>query len=211
MVDAVLSFEGDKISSYRILRALKNRFGSTDEIGIFEMRQEGLTEVTNPLAFVEEDQNKQVSGKAIVGVVEGKRPFFFEIQTLAVPTQLAIPRRIVNGVDYNKFLLLLAVIQKKLHLPLGQFDVYLNVVGGVDISSTASDLGVVASIISSMKDIPLSGKTVFTGEVGLLGEVRTVPFQDKIISEAKRLSFTNIYSSQKVKTVNELYSAITKG
>ncbi len=211
MVDAVLNFEGEKISSYRILRAQKNRFGSTDEIGIFEMKNEGLQEVTNPLAFVEEDIQSRTPGKSIVGVVEGKRPFFFEIQSLASPSVIPVPRRVVKGVDYNKVLLLLAVLQKQLRLPLATFDIYLNVVGGVSIKSTASDLGVVASLISSVKEIPLSPKAIFIGEVGLLGEIRSIPFQDKIISESQRLGFSQIYSSAKVKNIKELYQAIAKG
>lgn len=210
MVDAVLQFEGDKVSAYRILRANKNRFGTTDEIGIFEMKGIGLVEVNNPLAFVEEDMQVRVPGKALVGVMEGKRPLFFEIQTLAVPSILAVPRRVVKGVDYNKVLLLLAVLQKQLHMSLGKFDIYVNVVGGVDVKTTSADLGIVASIISSVKDIPLSSTMMFTGEVGLLGEVRSVYGQDKIISEATRLNFKKVYSSKKTKTVRELYKELAK-
>ncbi len=208
MVDAVLNFEGEKISNFRVLRAQKNRFGSTDEIGIFEMKGEGLSEVNNPLAFVDEDKELQVPGKALVGVMEGKRPLFFEIQTLASTSFLPMPRRVVKGVDYNKVLLLLAVIDKHLKLNLSKFDIYINVIGGVDVKSPAADLGIVASIISSVKNVPLGSSTVFTGEVGLLGEVRKIYGQERIISEAKRLKFNTPLSSLTVRTVKELFQKI---
>lgn len=203
MVDAVLTFEGERVSHYRILRASKNRFGSTDEIGIFEMTGEGLAEVNNPMVFLE-DESGDVPGKATVGVMEGKRSLYFEIQTLASPTVLAMPRRVVKGVDYNKVLLLLAVIRKHLNIPLDKYDIYVNVIGGVDVKSTAADLGIIASLISSIKNIPISKKTLFIGEVGLLGEVRKVFGQEKIIAEAKRLQFTSIYSSLNLKNIKSL-------
>lgn len=207
MVDAVLSFEGEKISHFRILRATKNRFGSTDEIGIFEMTSKGLAEVKNPLAFL--DTTKEpASGMTIVGIVEGKRPLFFEIQALASPTLLAIPRRVVKGVDYNKILLLLAVIKKYLGLSLDQYDIYINVVGGVNIKSPAADIGIVAAIVSSIKNIPIKNKTVFTGEIGLLGEIRKVVFEEKITSEARRLGFQKIYSSKNITTIRDLKKII---
>lgn len=208
MVDAVLSFEGERISHFRVLRALKNRFGSIDEIGIFEMVQNGLKQVDNPMVFLDQSL-KNVPGTAIVGVAEGKRPLFFEIQSLASPTMLAMPRRVVRGVDYNKVLLLLAVLRKNLGLPLDKFDIFVNVVGGVDIKSTGADLGIIASLISSIKNIPLPEKSLFIGEVGLLGEVRKVYFEDKIISEAKRLAFPNVYTSLKIQTVKDLRKVIT--
>ena len=207
-VDCVLELEGEKVSNFRLLRASKNRFGSTDEIGIFEMKQRGLTEVKNPLVFLETDK-KLEPGKAIVGVAEGKRPFFFEIQTLVVPTSLMTPRRVVKGLDYNKVLLLLAVIRKNLHLPLDRFDVFVNVVGGVSIKSTAADLGLLASLISSFKNIALPINSIFVGEVGLLGEIRPFYLETKIIDEAKRLGFKRIYSSKSVKTVKEFNKAFS--
>jgi len=207
MVDVVLSFEGEKISHFRILRATKNRFGSTDEIGIFEMTNKGLAEVKNPLAFL--DITKEpASGMAIVGTIEGKRPLFFEIQALASPTFLAFPRRIVKGVDYNKILLLLAVIKKYLGLSLDQLDIYINVVGGVNVKSPAADLGIIAALVSSIKNIPIKNKTVFTGEIGLLGEIRKVLFEEKITSEARRLGFQKIYSSKNIKTIRDLKKII---
>ncbi len=202
-VDCVLSFEGEKVSNFRVLRANKNRFGPTDEIGIFEMKQEGLKEVTNPLIFLENKDDLEV-GKAIVGVAEGKRSLYFEIQTLAVPTVLAMPRRVVSGLDYNKVQLLLAVVRKYLSHPLDKYDVYVNVIGGVNVKSTAADLGLIASLISSLRNIPLPKKSLFVGEVGLLGEVRKVYFEEKIISEARRLGFKNIYSSANLKNIKEL-------
>jgi len=206
-VDCVLEIEGEKISNFRLLRASKNRFGSTDEIGIFEMKQKGLHEVKNPLVFLETDK-KLEPGKAIVGVAEGKRPFFFEIQTLCVPTSLMNPRRVVKGLDFNKVQLLLAVIRKNLNLPLDRFDVFVNVVGGVSIKSTGADLGFIASLISSFKNIALPANSLFVGEVGLLGEIRPTHMEEKIIDESKRLGFKKIYSSKTVKTVKEFNSVI---
>lgn len=208
MVDTVLNFEGERVSQFRVLRASKNRFGSTDEIGIFEMKGTGLTEVNNPLAFLE-DIKEEVPGKAIVGVMEGRRPLFFEIQTLASPTMLPMPRRVVKGVDYNKVLLLLAVIRKNLGLPLDKYDIYVNVIGGVDIKSTAADMGIIASLISSLHNIPLSSQTLFIGEVGLLGEVRKVYGQDRIVAEAQRLNFSNIFSPLNVRTIKDLKKALS--
>lgn len=209
MVDAVLNFEGEKMSHFRVLRAAKNRFGSTDEIGIFEMVKEGLQEVTNPLAFIDED-GSNAPGKAVVGVMEGKRPLFFEVQSLASPTFLAMPRRVVRGVDYNKVQLLLAVIRKHLNISLDKYDIYINVIGGVDIKSPAADLGIIASIISSVRNIPLASGTLFTGEVGLLGEVRKVYAEAKVLSDAKRLHFKNIYSSVNTKSIKDLNRNIAK-
>ena len=202
LVDCVLTFEGEKESNFRFLRASKNRFGPTDEVGIFEMKEEGLIPVDNPLFFL--DEKKEEVGKAIVGVGEGKRVLFFEIQILTVPTILAIPRRIVKGLDYNKVLLLLAVAQKHLFLSLSQFDIYINVVGGVNIKSTASDLGFVASLLSSIKNLPLPKTALFCGEVGLLGEVRKTYFEEKVINEGKRLGFRPIYSSKNLKNIRQL-------
>src|SRR3989344_4877759 len=166
MVDCVLGFEGEKVSNFRILRASKNRFGPTDEIGIFEMKQKGLTEVTNPLVFV--DNKDEEVGKAVIGVMEGKRVLYFEIQTLAVPTILVIPRRVVKGLDYNKVLLLLAVVRKYLGHPLDKFDIYVNVIGGVNIKSTASDLGLIVSLISSLNNRPFPIKSSFLREARFL-------------------------------------------
>lgn len=205
-VDCVLNFEGEKISQYRLIRASKNRFGGTDEIGIFEMTSAGLKEVSNPLVFIETEKpaSGNASGKAVVGVNEGNRTLFFEIQTLVVPTVLAVPRRIVKGLDYNKVQLLLAVVTKFIRLPLDRFDIYVNVIGGVSIKSTAADLGLIGSLISSFKNIPIPPTALFVGEVGLQGEVRKPYFEEKILSEARRLGFRKLYSSRNVRTVKEL-------
>jgi len=206
-VDCVLALEGEKISTYRILRATKNRFGSTDEIGIFEMKESGLAEIINPLFFLDQ-QITATSGKAIAGLIEGKRSLFFEIQSLTVPTILPVPRRVVKGVNYNKVLLLLAVIRKHLGFSLDKYDIYVNVVGGVEVKSTSADLAIIASILSSIKNIPLPKKSVFIGEVGLLGEIRSGFFEDKIINEAKRLKFASIFSSKNLKNIKDLKKTI---
>ena len=210
LVDCVLNFEGETVSSFRVLRASKNRFGSTDEIGIFEMRQGGLHEVTNPLVFLD-TRDELVSGKSIVGVNEGRRQLFYEIQTLAVSTSLSIPRRVVKGVDYNKVQLLLAVIKKHLSLQLDGYDIYVNVIGGVKIVSPLADLGIIASFYSSLKNIPISKQTVFVGEVGLLGEVRKGFHEEKLIQESKRLGFKNIYSSKNIDSVQKITNIIVRG
>lgn len=202
IVDCVLNFEGERVSQFRILRTSKNRFGSTDEIGIFQMEGGGLAEVSNPLVFLENEE--AVAGKAIVGVSEGKRPLFFEVQALSVPSFLAVPRRVVNGVDYNKVLLLLAVMRKHLNISLDKYDMYINVVGGVSIKSPASDLGIVAAVLSSIRNIPAPKNSLFVGEVGLLGEVRRNYFDAKVITEAKRLHFKKIYSSQVIRTIGDI-------
>ncbi len=210
LVDCVIDFEGEKVSHFRLLRANKNRFGPTDEIGIFEMRENGLKEVANPAVFLEESTDI-APGRATVGVVEGHRPLFFEIQTLAVSTALPVPRRVIKGLDYNKTLLLLAVIKKQLNFPLDKyFDVYANVIGGFTIKSTASDLGFIASILSSYKDTPLPKNSLYIGEVGLQGEIRSVYFENKIIQEAKRLGFEKIYSSANLKNVKDLIKIFYK-
>jgi len=203
LVDCVLYLEGERFSNFRLLRVSKNRFGPTDEVGIFEMKEEGLVEVEKPTAFLDSSKNI-ASGKATVGVVEGTRPLFFEVQSLVVPTVLAFPRRVVKGVDYNKILLLLAVIRKNLNLPVDRFDVYVNVVGGISIKSTAADLGVAASLVSSMKNLPFPNSSAFIGEIGLLGEVRKVFYEDKIIKECQRFGFSKIYSSKNIQSINQI-------
>lgn len=206
-VDCVLNFEGEKNSHYRLIRSFKNRFGSTDEVGIFEMTASGLKEISNPLVFLSDNPQENI-GKAIVGVVEGKRPLFYEIQSLTVPTVLAVPRRVVKGLDYNKVLLILAVLRKYLNLSLDKYDIYINVVGGITIKSTSADLGLAASLISSIKNKPLPSNFLFTGEVGLLAEVRKSYFEEKIIDEGKRLGFKKIFSSQNIKNIRELKNLI---
>lgn len=208
-VDCVLNFEGEKNSNYRLLRSSKNRFGSVDEIGVFQMTEKGLKEVNNPLIFLNnQDKTTNQSGKAIVGINQGKRVFFFEIQTLVSYTNLAIPRRIVNGLDYNKVLLILAVLKKNLNINFDNYDVYVNVVGGITIKNPVADLGLAASLISSFKNLSIKNNSLFIGEIGLLGEVRKTFNEEKIINEAKRLGFKNIFSSNNVNNIKTLYKTI---
>ncbi len=208
IVDAVLLFEGERVSQYRVLRNQKNRFSSTDDIGIFSMGQKGLEQMSESIAFVD-NSVAHVPGKATAGIIEGNRPLFFEVQTLVVPTSLPMPRRVVKGLDYNKLLLLLAVLRKHLNLNFDAADIYVNVVGGLTVKSPASDLATVASVISSLKNIPLSNKSIFVGEVGLLGEIRPVPGFKKIAAEAKRLNFTHVYTHEEIKDVRALLRLLT--
>mgnify|MGYP005854031343 CR=1 FL=1 len=209
LVDCVLSFEGDKLSFYRLLRAEKNRFGSTDEVGIFEMTENGLKEINNPLIFLNQKTNQSI-GRAVAGTIQGKRPLFFEIQTLVSPTLLALPRRITKGVDYNKVLLLLAVLKKYLHFPLDKYDIYVNITGGIDIKSPSADLAIVCSLISSFKNLPLPYHSLFIGEIGLLGEIRKIPFEEKIINEGKRLGFKQFFSSSNIGNIKQIEKIFKK-
>lgn len=196
MVDTVIGFEGDKISHFRILRASKNRFGSTDEIGIFEMTGDGLAQVTNPLAFVTTETNTtKTVGRTIAGVLEGKRPLFFEVQSLAVSTTLPVPRRVARGVEYNKVLLMLAVMKRHMRIDPDTYDIYVNVAGGVDVKSPAADLALLVSLISAIKDISIPQSSVFVGEVGLLGEIRSTYGQDRILAESKRMGLLKTFSN----------------
>ncbi|MFQ5451953.1 MAG: DNA repair protein RadA [Candidatus Paceibacterota bacterium] len=203
LVDTVLYLEGDKNSSYRVLRSRKNRFGATDEVGLFEMTDRGMSQVKAPTAFLETSSKSQV-GRVIVGTVEGSRALFFEIQSLVVPTKLAMPRRVVSGVDFNRLQLLLAVIRKYVKLPLDSFDIYVNVVGGLSVKSTAADLGIVASVVSSAKNKPVSQQQVFVGEIGLLGEVRSVYGEEKVIKDARRYGFKKVISSKTMISIKEI-------
>ena len=187
MVDSVLYLEGERFANARILRTLKNRFGAIEEVGIFEMGDKGLKEIDNPSALFLQDQVKNVPGSVVTIIMEGTRPMLVEIQGLAVPTQLAIPRRVGNGVSYNRLQLLVAVLQKRLNLPLGGFDIFVNVSGGIRIEEPAADLAMALAIISSFKNKALDPKTAVFGELGLLGEVRRVTAEERRIKEAKRL------------------------
>lgn len=204
MVDTVLYLEGERFANARVLRTFKNRFGATEEVGIFEMRENGLKEVTNPSALFLQDRVKNVSGSVVTVVLEGTRPMLVEIQALVVPTQLPVPRRIGSGIDYNRLQLLVAILQKRLNLPLGTFDIFVNVSGGLKIAEPAVDLAVAIAIISSFKNKPLDPKTAAFGEVGLLGEIRSVGSEERRTREARRLGFMNIISP---KTVRNLKSA----
>ncbi|MCX7748948.1 MAG: DNA repair protein RadA [Clostridia bacterium] len=189
MVDTVLYFEGERHISYRILRAVKNRFGSTNEIGIFEMRDVGLVEVDNPSMSLLSGRPKNVSGSVVISNLEGTRPMLIEIQALVSPTSFGMPRRMAMGIDYNRVSLLMAVLEKRVGMQLSNYDAYVNVVGGLKIDEPSSDLGVVAAIASSFRNIPVNPGVVMMGEVGLTGEIRAVSQIDKRIMEAERIGF----------------------
>ena len=189
MVDTVLYFEGDRYLSYRVLRAVKNRFGSTNEIGVFEMTEKGLIQVENPSLLFLGERPIDVPGTVVVSSMEGSRSLLVEVQALVTNSGLAIPRRTARGVDYNRMNMLLAVLEKMGGVAVGSFDVYINVVGGLALDEPACDLGVVMAIASSYKNRAVDNKTVFIGEVGLTGEVRAVGQIEKRIAEAARLGF----------------------
>ena len=192
MVDAVLSFEGERSQSHRIVRAIKNRFGSTNEIGVFDMTESGLVSVDNPSAMLLEGRPEGVSGSCAVCIMEGTRPLIAEVQALVTPTSYPSPRRTADGIDYNRMCLLLAVIEKRLGLRFSTCDVFLNVVGGVRIDDPSADAAVLLALISSMKDIPVPHELIAMGEVGLSGEFRSIPSLEQRVAEAKRLGFTEI-------------------
>ncbi len=186
MVDCVLSLEGDTSSPFRILRSTKNRFGSVDEIGVFEMKEDGLHEVNSATALLDTAQKREI-GKAIVGVCEGNRPMFLEVQALAVPTTFSIPRRVAKGIDFNRVQLLIAIAKKYLNLKLDSYDIYFNVIGGIRVTSPLADAGIIAALYSSVLSKTIETNQVFIGEVGLLGEIRSGFLGKKTYSEAKRL------------------------
>ena len=190
MVDCVLYFEGDRQMSFRILRAVKNRFGSTNEIGVFEMKNEGLSEVENPSAMLLEGRNVQCSGSSIVSTMEGSRSVLAEVQALVTPTGFGNPRRMCSGIDLNRLILMLAVLEKRAGVRLSNSDVYINVAGGLRIDETAVDLGLCAAVVSAYKDIVIPLDVAFIGEVGLGGELRAVSHLEKRITEAAKLGFT---------------------
>ena len=191
IVDCVLYFEGDRQLTFRILRAVKNRFGSTNEIGVFEMLDTGLREVENPSAMLLEGRNTDISGSAIVCAIEGSRGVMAEIQALVTPTGFGNPRRMSSGIDLYRLLLLIAVLEKRARMNLSNSDVYLNVAGGLKIDETAADLGICAAIAASQYDIPLPPDMIFIGEVGLGGELRSVARIEQRISEAAKMGFTS--------------------
>ncbi len=192
MVDTVLYFEGDRHASYRILRGVKNRFGSTNEIGVFEMRETGLEEVTNPSEYMLEGKPEGASGSVVACTMEGTRPMLLEVQALVCRSNLAFPRRTAAGTDLNRVNLLMAVLEKRAGLRLSECDAYVNIAGGIRMSEPALDLGIVLAIISSMKDQPIDEKTIAFGEVGLSGEVRSVSMAEQRVREAQKLGFDTV-------------------
>lgn len=189
MVDTVLYFEGERHAAYRILRSVKNRFGSTNEIGVFEMGQSGLKEVLNPSQYLLDGRPEGASGSVVACLMEGTRPVMVEVQALVCRTNFNMPRRTAAGMDYNRVNLLMAVIEKRLGLSLANWDAYINIAGGMKLNAPALDLAVVTAIISSYKDLPIDEKTVIFGEVGLSGEVRGVSMAVQCVQEAKKLGF----------------------
>jgi DNA repair protein RadA/Sms len=197
IVDTVLWFEGDKTLTTRVLRAVKNRFGPTDEVGVFDMQDRGLIPVADiEKAFLEKGK-KAVAGSVVTSIMQGTRPILVEIQALVVPTKMAFPRRVAQGIDSRRLELLLAVLTRRCGLPLYEQDVFVNIAGGLKVTEPASDLAVCLAIASAYFDKPISGKVIAIGEVGLLGEIREVVAQEKRIKEAKRLGFTEAITSKK--------------
>lgn len=192
MVDTVLYFEGDRYASYRILRGVKNRFGSTNEIGVFEMRREGLIEVENPSEYMLSGKPAGASGSVVVCSVEGTRPILIEIQALVCRTNFGIPRRQTTGTDFNRVNLLMAVLEKRLGLQIGDCDAYVNIAGGMKINEPAIDLGLIMAIVSSFKNRAVDERTIVFGEVGLSGEVRAVSMAQQRVQEAKKLGYETV-------------------
>ncbi len=193
MVDCVLYFEGDRYQSYRILRTVKNRFGSTNEIGVFEMKDDGLAMVENPSEMLISGRPKNISGSTVVCTLEGTRPVLAEVQALSSPTGFNMARRTSTGFDYNRAVMLIAVLEKKLGYTMQNQDVYINVVGGIRIDETATDLAVILAIASNYKNFIIDHDTIVFGEVGLTGEVRAVSYIEKRINEAKKLGLKKCF------------------
>ncbi len=189
MVDTVLYFEGDRYAAYRILRGVKNRFGSTNEIGVFEMRESGLSEVANPSEYMLSGKPEGASGSIVACAMEGTRPILVEVQALVCRTNFGIPRRTAVGADINRVNLLMAVLEKRLGVALGDCDAYVNIAGGIRMNEPALDLAIVLAILSSKKDVSLGEKTIAFGEVGLSGEIRAVTMARQRVAEAKKLGF----------------------
>lgn len=209
IVDAVLYFEGDRQMTYRILRAVKNRYGSTNEIGVFDMADNGLRQVDNPSLALLSGRPKHVSGTCVTCVMEGTRPILAEIQGLATSSGYGTPRRMATGFDYNRMSLLLAVLEKRAGYYFSNLDAYVNVVGGLRLDEPACDLAVAISLVSSLKDIPVKDDTIVFGEIGLAGELRSVTHIEARVSEAKRLGFqTCILPYHSLKQVNHLPEGI---
>ena len=201
MVDTVLYLEGERYFSYRILRGVKNRFGSTNEVGMFEMKNEGMVEIINPSSILISEREDNPSGSVIVASMEGTRPLLIELQALTTPTVFGLPRRTANGIDYNRLTVLMAVLEKRANVNLSSQDVYLNVVSGIKIQEPAVDLGIILAVTSSFKGISIPKDLVAIGEVGLTGEVRAVNMIEKRLKEAEKLGFKKCIIPQNNKKV----------
>jgi DNA repair protein RadA/Sms len=210
MVDCVLQLEGERTGQWRLLRSIKNRFGPTDETGVFMMEERGMMDVSNPSgAFLEESQGGK-PGSVVVAVMEGTRPVLIEIQALTVKSELAMPRRVVHGLPLSKLQVLCAVLQKSCRLPLGTQDVFVNVAGGLTVREPAADLGIALAIASSVTNKALPSKSVAMGEVGLLGDLRRISFISKRAAEAKKLGYPLVISPEKYKSVAEAVSKLLR-
>ena len=189
MVDTVLYFEGDRNASYRILRGVKNRFGSTNEIGVFEMQEQGLAEVENPSEYLLSGRPEEASGAVVACSLEGTRPILLEVQALVAQTNFGMARRTAAGTDYNRVNLLMAVLEKRCHYEMSRYDAYVNIAGGVRMNEPALDLAIILALVSSLKDRPVNPKCIIFGEVGLSGEVRAVSMAEQRVREAAKLGF----------------------
>lgn len=207
-MDTVLYFEGDRHASYRILRGVKNRFGSTNEIGVFEMRERGLVEVQNPSEYMLNGRPVNASGSVVACSMEGTRPILMEIQALICKTNFGMPRRTAAGCDYNRVNLLMAVLEKRAGLSLSSCDAYINIAGGIKMNEPAVDLGIVLAIISSYRDVAISDKVVAFGEVGLSGEVRAVSMAEQRVQECKKLGFEKVVLPKACMASLKKYSGI---
>lgn len=208
IVDTVLYLEGDRFQSYRLLRSVKNRFGATSEVGVFEMREKGMVEVTNPSEAFLAERMVNAPGSAIAVTMEGTRPILVEVQGLSSPTAFGNPRRTPNGIDFNRLLLVCAVLARRMGLRLGDQDVFVNVVGGIQVEEPAADLAVAAAIASSLRDVPMKADTVFIGEVGLSGELRMVGQMPARLNEAVKLGFKTAIVPKRVRKSEPWSSAI---
>jgi len=223
IVDVVLYLEGEQFSAYRLLRCVKNRYGSTNEVGVFEMKEKGLLEVDNPSRVFLSQRQDNTIGSVVVPVIEGSRPLLVEIQALTNATAFGMPRRTANGVDFNRMLMIIAVLTRRLGLKLGAQDIMVNVTGGLKIDEPAADLGIALAIASSFKDEPVDAALVAVGEVGLSGELRAVPQLDRRVTESARLGFTHCLAPKaggkttpalkgmEILTFSSLREAITRG
>ena len=207
IVDTVLFLEGDSQHLYRILRTTKNRFGPVSEVGIFEMTENGMEEVANPSKLFLDQKLEKSSGSCVAVVMEGYRPILFEVQALTIKTTFGYPKRTASGFNVNRLQVLLATLEKRAGLDLGNYDVYLNIAGGFKVNEYAADLAVCLAIVSSIKDTPLKEKTLAFGECGLNGEIRKVTYEEKRIKEARKLGYTNIVSPEKARSLNSAIKA----
>jgi DNA repair protein RadA/Sms len=211
IVDTVLWFEGDKKSNLRLLRSVKNRFGSTDEVGIFSMEDKGLVSLDNPeKLFLGEDNNVGVAGSVVSVLMEGSRSILVEVQSLVVPTKMAFPRRVAQGIDSKRLEMLLAVLFRRANVPMYDMDVFVNVAGGIKANDPSMDLAICLSVASSFYEKPLPKKFIAVGEVGLSGEIRKVGMQEKRIKDAKRLGFNDIADSTRIKYLSQVIKSYLK-